>query len=365
MDMQAIYTVIFLLAVLVTLPVSSRKVAYAWSRREGPDYDALRNVPRKSRAAVRIAFLVIFIMMVILCVNKSENMADYAMYEYLYRLDGSRTVHKETEVTFGIIAGMSPSFLWLLGIYAVISCGLHLYGILRNSSSLLLSVLVYFGLFFVLHDMIQIRAAVVSAILLLSVRYIAERRWEIYFPLAMIAVLFHNSAIIMIPLYFIPYKRLNRYVWCGILLVSLILGLAGVQFGSAVGRLSLGMVNSYMESYMGNRMFKAAAIGPVRIMECLMLMVLIWNLKKIKRHYPYAVPCAVLSVFSEMCYLLLGDIPVLQGRMGELLGIVNILTYAMFPLMSKKHYYVLMIIPAFIGLYQLGNVSYLLQGIEQ
>lgn len=358
--METIYFIIFALAFVITIPLGSRKLAYANDEEDAMDYDALRGVNSSHRVAAYVAFAVLLCMMVLYCAYKPLYIADNAMYEYLYRLNGSRTIHKELEVTFGIISRISPTFMILLAIYGLLSIGMHLYAILRNSPNIMLSTVIYMSLFFVLHDVIQIRAGVALAIMMFAIRYIYERKWQIYFPLVFLAILFHNSAVVFLPFYFMPHQNLNRYVWGGILMVALILGLLGYQIGSLSRFIPLGIIESYVESYMDNKEYAPSNTPSymrmvARALECIIGLVMIIRYKTIQEHYPYAVICIQMFVFSEIFYLLCGDIPVLQNRMGELFGTFNIFTLAMFPMVSHKHYYILMAVPLLYAAIHIGD----------
>lgn len=81
-----------------------------------------------------------------------------------------------------------------------------------------LSVLVYFGVLFFALDMIVIRQGMAVAIIFYAYRYIIERKFWYLFGFAVLASLFHLSALIIIPLYFI----LNR-TYSNTLLVSFFL----------------------------------------------------------------------------------------------------------------------------------------------
>lgn len=83
----------------------------------------------------------------------------------------------------------------------------------------LLGLCVYVARFFIGRNLMQIRAGLCYAIVLLGVQYITKRDWKRYFMMVFIAYLFHSSALVAIPLYFIPYLKLKKrhIVWLIIL----------------------------------------------------------------------------------------------------------------------------------------------------
>jgi hypothetical protein len=89
------------------------------------------------------------------------------------------------------------------GIFAMLGISFKLIGILRYSKFVGLSVILYFLTYYFLHDYTQIRAGVASGIFLLSIGNLVERKTFSYFFKAMMAIVFHYSALIMLPIYFV------------------------------------------------------------------------------------------------------------------------------------------------------------------
>lgn len=67
----------------------------------------------------------------------------------------------------------------------------------------LFGVCAYISRFYLARNFIQIRAGLSYAIILMAVQYITNRDWKRYFAWVFVAYLFHNSAIIAVPLYFL------------------------------------------------------------------------------------------------------------------------------------------------------------------
>lgn len=64
-------------------------------------------------------------------------------------------------------------------------------------------VCAYISRFYFARNFIQIRAGLSYAIILLAVQYITKKDWKRYFAWVFVAYLFHHSAIIAVPLYFL------------------------------------------------------------------------------------------------------------------------------------------------------------------
>lgn len=343
------YYTIFIIALIFAIPLASRPVVMT-DRGGLLDYDALRPFGKSGRKAVMFAFLILLVFLVINCVWKEPTLPDTQMYEIYYR-KGTTRGDREIEPTFDMISSVSPTFLALLAIFAILSCGTSLYGILKNSPNIWLSLFAYLSYYYVLHDMIQLRAAVACGIMLIGIRYACERKWWIFFPLCLTAFYFHYSASVFFIFYFLPRKRLYKYFWAALLIGALLFSMTGGRMGFIAKYIPLNFVQNYLESYVGSKTFVASELGVSRVFKVFVALMMLFNLDRIKRHYPYAPLVLILYIFSLLCYLLFGDIPVLQGRMGELFGVAEIFALAMFPLISRKHYYILMSVPIVIILY--------------
>ncbi len=87
-----------------------------------------------------------------------------------------------------------------------------------------LGICAYLARFFIGRNLIQIRSGLAYAIVLLGVQYIAKKDWKRYFALVFIAYMFHRSAIIAIPLYFISLVNIKKWHVVFFLIVAFIIG---------------------------------------------------------------------------------------------------------------------------------------------
>ena len=94
-------------------------------------------------------------------------------------------------------------------IFAIIGVSLKILAINRLSSMPFLSLLAYICLYFILHEMTQIRAGVASGIFLLAIQDIVNRNFKKFIIKVLFASLFHYSAIIMVPLYFLNPRKIS------------------------------------------------------------------------------------------------------------------------------------------------------------
>lgn len=71
-------------------------------------------------------------------------------------------------------------------------------------------VCAYISRFYLARNFIQIRAGLSYAIILIAVQYITKRDWKRYFAWVFVAYLFHHSALIAVPLYFLCMLDLKK-----------------------------------------------------------------------------------------------------------------------------------------------------------
>ena len=108
-------------------------------------------------------------------------------------------------------------------IYAILGVTIKIIAINRLSSLPLLSVYLYICLYFVLHEMTQIRVGVACGIFLLAIPDIVNKNFRIYLFKTLIAMAFHYSAIIMLVVYFINNRNINRKIYFFLPIIGLFL----------------------------------------------------------------------------------------------------------------------------------------------
>ena len=86
-------------------------------------------------------------------------------------------------------------------------------------------VCAYISRFYLARNFMQIRAGLSYAIILMAVQYITTKDWKRYFAWVFVAYLFHHSALIAVPLYFvcmIDFKK--KHIVIGTLIAFIIAG---------------------------------------------------------------------------------------------------------------------------------------------
>lgn len=162
-----------------------------------------------------IFFSFIFILLVVI---RPSNLPDYGAYYDFYT--HSNPVHENFEFFSHLIRNISPSWNFFLFLFAFISIILKFYAIKINSDKHIFAILTYISTTLVLHDFIQIRASCAIGIIWVALFYFNERKYFQYFILIILASLFHVSAIIFFPLFFLKSKKFNKLFWIGLIFIS-------------------------------------------------------------------------------------------------------------------------------------------------
>ena len=73
-----------------------------------------------------------------------------------------------------------------------------------------LGICAYISRFYLARNFMQIRTGLSYAIIMLAVQYISKRDWKRYFAIVFVAYLFHHSALIAVPLYFLSMINIKK-----------------------------------------------------------------------------------------------------------------------------------------------------------
>lgn len=94
-------------------------------------------------------------------------------------------------------------------IFALLGVSIKFLAIKKLSKLPFISVIAYLSMFFVLHEMTQIRAGIAAGIFLLSIPDICNRNLKKFIIKVLFASLFHYSAIVMLSLYFLNLRKIS------------------------------------------------------------------------------------------------------------------------------------------------------------
>lgn len=107
------------------------------------------------------------------------------------------------------------------------------------------AVVMFMGIWF-FFTFTYLRQVIGCTIVWLSVKYIINRDWKRYLLVWFIGYSFHNSAIVFLPMYFLPVKRFSREKVIWVMVVALLIGMTSIPQGlfAAYGEMDKGRVNA-------------------------------------------------------------------------------------------------------------------------
>ena len=293
---------------------------------------------------------VVGVALVAIAALRGEGM-DRDYYEYVSHFNNYDMVVM-LEPTFKAIAWFVHSFLgsnhiFLFAIYAILGVGLKFIAIRELSNVALLSVAIYISQFFILHEMTQIRAGVASALLLLTIKPLYERKWRRFLFLTLCATAFHLSGVILFALWFVsPRHRLKIYMF--FIPMAIALSLFGVDI---LGLIPIPYLSAKIELYQNIREYTDSVHNQINLFNSVYLLriglcyLLFWatpTLSKYNRYYTLLLKIYTLSLTALPLF---ATLPVVAYRVYELLGVVEIILIPtlIYLIQPKKYAYITVI----------------------
>jgi len=214
-------------------------------------------------------------------------------------------------------------------IFAIIGVSLKLYAIKILSINPLMSILVYLSLYFILHEMTQIRVGVASAIFLLAIPDIINKNFKIYLLKTIFAMSFHYSAFIMIFIYFLSNKRINQKVYYFLPLLGFVLSILQniilqiiAMFATLLPAFIGDKVNLYILLLDSGKFSDINIFNFYYISLIVFYYIALMNYKKFNGIYDI-LNIKILGIMLFLFYSL-SVIPVLAFRISEFFGVVLI-----------------------------------------
>ena len=203
-------------------------------------------------------------------------------------------------------------------------------GIYKLSNAKLYSVWIYFSFFYIMHEMITIRAGAAAGIFLLSIPFLVNKKRAIYLCMIFLAMLIHYSACILLPLVFLSND--NEYPqWYLVMLVSSFLGalfgfsLDGILYVIPINILSVKM--DVYRSLLEESPTSLNLFSRFSLPNLLLCIILLINFNKLKNYSPNASIIIRIFAISQIMFYGFNGLPVFSTRVSELMGIVGIIAW--------------------------------------
>lgn len=284
---------------------------------------------RKKTVSKPIFLIVICAVLALIAAFRSPLTADYDNYEYFYYSGTERF-----EIGFQMLAEfcklLKLNLISFFLVCAALSVSIKVFAIKKMSTCIAASVLVYVSNLFILHDMIQIRCAIASGMILLSMYYLVEKKLPQFLCIVIFATLFHNTAIVVLPLWFLnnDTKFIKYYLW--LIPVAYVLYFTGIRLAHYVQLIPLEPIQAlwlYYDDFMNRGIGHndVNVLNVVQIIRCGVCMFLLHKSDVLKEKNKYALMCAKVYTIALFIYVTFSDMPTAADRLSEFLSIVEVI----------------------------------------
>lgn len=148
---------------------------------------------------------------------------DYMSYSWIFdAVRRGEKIHAEMGFRWlnELILMFTNKNQWIFIVTSVITLALIFYGIFKHSASPAISIFLLVTMGYLFSSFNILRQYVAVAIIFASLRLIKENRFIPFVALVVIAMLFHKTAIVMLPFYFLTRLRLKQSYLIMITLIS-------------------------------------------------------------------------------------------------------------------------------------------------
>lgn len=259
-------------------------------------------------------------------------------------------------------------YIGIFIVYSILGVGLKGFAIIRLTKYYSVSLILYFGSFFLLQEMTQIRVGVASAILLLSIPNIQEKKSVRFFVLVLIGCIFHYSLLVFLPFYFVNVNVINKKAYITAIVGVCIATFAGLNFITIIQYIRLGFLSDKITAYqlmLEKGMFgDISLINPLLFLRIVILVFFIVYSKEMVVKNKYSIIITKVYAFSIIAFIGLSPLPAIAGRINQLLGVVEIVLvpYGIYLLRPKYLAVVLFVIFALMIMYKQLYYSDLMNG---
>lgn len=219
--------------------------------------------------------------------------------------------------------------VWFFLIIALIAIPLKFTAIWKLTEFQLLSILIYFCHYFIVHDMTQIRQGIASGILLLSIPEIEKKNIIKFSLLLCFGTLFHYSTLIFFPFFFLNTRTLSKPTFFATLIIPQILYLLRINIVNILVFLNLGIISEKLSTY--NELVQYGLFTEINVYNAVVIIqllfcgFLIWKSDFLQTKNKYAILLIKIYTIGISCWVLFYAVPVISFRTSGFLEIVEII----------------------------------------
>lgn len=236
----------------------------------------------------------------------------------------------EMIVSFCRLISDDPRLMFV--IYALLAIPIKAVGMTRASRMWMLSLVVWMGYYYIYQDFTQIRVAVSTGIFIFSLTFLAKGERWITAGLFLIALFFHNTALLYFPLLFLGTKPLGK-VWLSILAAIPMAGMfINLMHIDPVVFLPIGILQDKIELYESLR--DTGVMGDeintfnlVFLAKLAVFYFLLWKQRFIAETAPALPLYLKIYAYSLFGFFFFSFMPVFAWRVSELTGVIEVVLF--------------------------------------
>lgn len=262
---------------------------------------------------------------------------DSENYEYSFHHYYQSTEMGMVEPSFTLISAILNVFTdnvhLLFLVYAFLGVTIKLYTFKKNLQCIFVPMMLYISFYFVLHEMTQIRAGVVSALFLLAVYHIAKKEKRKALLLIIVGSFFHYSSLALLPTLVFGNKDFNRK---GGILIALLIPLSYLIYFGGISMLlntDIPLIGNKLAIYQqamekGKMTVNINVFDPVHLVSVMLFYYTLYFRKTItafNENYNVVIKIVAIGLFLHTS---LAFLPVLALRISQLYCIVNIFLFS-------------------------------------
>lgn len=291
----------------------------------------------------KITLFVVVVFLIIMAGFRGNIDKDYFMYVGKYEsiASGNYPLYEPLFILISYLVSCTVNnVVGLFLFFAFIGVGLKYLAIKKMSNFWVCSILVYFSYFFFLHDMTQIRTSVASAVLLLSIPFIYDKKFNFFVLLMFLGAMSHYSLVFVVPMYFINEKKVQN-VYFFLIPLAYILFFLNINISYLLGVISsfYNVGETRFDYYLKG--VKASSIDIFSVLHLIHITIsyiFLWKWKFFLLKNKYFVVLIKFYIIGTFLYIAFGDIPALGIRFSELFQIVEIILIPMLIFLTKSKY---------------------------
>ena len=278
-----------------------------------------------------------FVMVLIAGLREIGLDPDSENYEYSFQHYYQSTEMGMVEPSFTLISAVLNVFTdnvhLLFLVYAFLGVTIKLYAFKKNLQCIFVPMMLYISFYFVLHEMTQIRAGVVSALFLLAVYHIAKKEKRKALLLIIVGSFFHYSSLALLPTLMFGNKNFNRKEN---IMIALLIPLSYLIYFGGISMLlntDIPLIGNKLAIYQqamekGKMTVNINVFDPVHLVSVMLFYYTLYFRKTItafNENYNVVIKIVALGLFLHTS---LAFLPVLALRISQLYCIVNIFLFS-------------------------------------